>query len=183
MNENKVKPWMHKGVVTMLEQKINVNTKILEFGSGNSTVFFSNLTENLYSVEHNDEWYNKIKPQLNNKVKYILSKVDYKSLPSKDDTFYNCNTIEELLNTNIPDEYFDIIIVDGIHRVNCARSSINKLKKGGILILDDSNRIENPASDGSYMPIKKLMDGCEEFKFRSSTQNDCGNRNTDYWIK
>lgn len=114
---------------------------------------------------------------MNNKVKYILSKVDYISQPSKDETFYNCNTIEELFNTNIPDEYFDIIIVDGIHRVNCAYASLNKLKKGGILILDDSNRIENPASDGSYMPIKILMDGCEEYKFRSS------NRNTDYWIK
>ena len=129
MNENNVKPWIHPDVVTMLEENINVNTKILEFGSGNSTVFFSKLTDNLYSVEHNDKWYNKIKSKLNNKVKYILSKVDYISQPSKDETFYNCNTIKELFKTNIPDEYFDIIIVDGIHRVNCAYASLNKLKK------------------------------------------------------
>jgi len=72
MNEHNVKHWIHPAVVTMLEENINVNTKILEFGSGNSTVFFSKLTDNLYSVEHNDKWYNKIKPQLNNKVKYII---------------------------------------------------------------------------------------------------------------
>ena len=77
MNENNVKPWIHPDVVTMLEEKINVNTKILEFESWNSTVFFSKLTDNLYSVEHSDKWYNKIKSKLNNKVKYILSKVDY----------------------------------------------------------------------------------------------------------
>ncbi len=177
MNENTVKPWIHPDVVTMLYKKININTKILEFGSGNSTVYFSKLTDNLYSVEHNIRWYNEIKPQLNNKVKYILSKVDYVPQPSKDEIFYNCKTIEELFTAPIPDEYFDIIIIDGIHRVNCAYASLNKLKKGGILILDDSNRIEHPDGDGSYMPIKKLMDGCEEYKFRSS------NRNTDYWIK
>jgi len=177
MKENNVTPWIHPKVVTILEKIIGVNTKILEFGSGNSTVFFSKLTDNVYSVEHDDKWYNKIKPQLNNNVKYILSKVDYISKPRKDKTFYNCNTIEELFNTNIPDDYFDIIIVDGIHRVNCAYASLHKLKKGGILILDDSNRIKNPASDGSYMPIKILMNGCKEYKFRSSK------RNTDFWIK
>jgi len=171
------KPWLHPDIITFLDENINIDTKILEFGSGNSTVYFSKLTNNLYSVEHDIVWYNKIKKQLNNNVEYILSKVNYVSQPSKDKMFYNCNTIEELLKINIPDEYFDIIIIDGIHRVNCANASLNKLKKGGILILDDSNRIENPASDGSYKPIKLLMDGCKEYKFRSST------RNTDYWIK
>jgi|AntAceMinimDraft_11_1070367.scaffolds.fasta_scaffold17756_5 hypothetical protein len=32
MNENNVTPWIHPAVVTMLEENINVNTKILEFG-------------------------------------------------------------------------------------------------------------------------------------------------------
>ena len=60
MKENNVTPWIHPNVVTMLEKKIDVNTKILEFGSGNSNVFFSKYTDNLYSVEHSDKWYNKI---------------------------------------------------------------------------------------------------------------------------
>ena len=46
-----------------------------------------------------------------------------------------------------------------------------------MLILDDTNRITNPASDGSYKPIVNLLNNWEYKKFRSN------NRNTDYWIK
>ena len=170
-------PWIHHDVIKFLQEKINTNTKILEFGSGNSTIFFSKLTKNIFSIEHNQEWFNKIKPQLDNEVTYILKPIDYISRPPINKTFYNCDTIEQLLGQSIPEEYFDIIIIDGIDRVNCAYGSINKLKKNGILVLDDSYRIENPASDGSYKPIKLLVQGWEEHRFRT---ND---RNTDYWIK
>ena len=57
-------PWIHHDVIKFLQEKINTNTKILEFGSGNSTIFFSKLTKNIFSIEHNQEWFNKIKPQL-----------------------------------------------------------------------------------------------------------------------
>jgi len=170
-------PWIHRDVIKFLQEKINKNTKILEFGSGNSTIYFSKLTNNLISIEHNKDWYNKIKPKLENDVTYILKSIDYISRPPRNKTFYNCDTIEQLLGQPVPDEYFDIIIIDGIDRVNCAYGSIDKLKKNGILVLDDSNRIEYPASDGSYEPIKLLAQGWEEHRFRS---ND---RNTDYWIK
>ena len=153
------------------------NTKILEFGSGYSTIFFQNLTDNLISIEHNKKWYNKIKPLINNNTNYILKKINYVSKPSVDKKFYNCNTIDELINKKIDNEYFDIIIIDGIHRVNCAFGSYRNLKKGGILILDDSHRIDKPASDGSYKPIQDLLKDWKHIKNRSS------DRNTDYWIK
>ena len=170
-------PWIANEVTNFLKKNIKKNTFILEFGSGNSTIFFSKLTKNLFSVEHNKDWYNKIKNKLENDVTYILKSIDYISRPPINKTFYNCDTIEQLLGQSIPDGYFDIIIIDGIDRVNCAYESINKLKKNGILVLDDSNRIENPASDGSYEPIKLLVQGWEEHRFRSK------DRNTDYWIK
>jgi hypothetical protein len=172
-------PWMHEGVVNMLKNVLSSDTKILEFGSGNSTLFYSKYTNNIYSVEHDKTWYNKISKKLDNKIVYKLIEIDYVSKPSTDLKFYNSNSVEEIFEMNIPDEYFDIIIIDGIHRVNCAYGSIKKLKKGGILILDDTNRIENPVSDGSYMPIKNLVKDWEEHIFRTPG----GGRNTDYWIK
>ena len=68
-------------------------------------------------------------------------------------------------------------MIDGIHRVNCAFGSYKKLKKGGILILDDTNRIDKPTSDGSYKPIQDLLKDWKCIKNRSK------DRNTDYWIK
>jgi len=176
MNNN-YKPWIHESVITLLENNVNKDTKILEFGSGNSTLFLQNLTNNLTSIEHNIEWYNKINPLVNNNTKYILKQEKYISKPPINKKFYNSNNIEELLGCNIPDEYYDILFVDGINRVNCVLGCYNKVKKGGFIILDDSNRIDNPASDGSYKPIQEFLCDCKHIKYRSS------NRNTDYWIK
>ena len=38
------------------------------------------------------------------------------------------------------DEYFDIIAIDGRERVACLVHAIPKLRPGGVLVLDDSNR-------------------------------------------
>lgn len=111
---------------------------------------------------------------INKNTKYILRQEEYISKPPINKKFYGCNNIEELLGVNIQDEYYDIIFVDGINRVNCVLGCYNKLKKGGLLILDDSNRIDKPASDGSYKPIQELMSNCKHIKNRSN------NRNTDY---
>jgi len=171
------KPWIHKNVINLLEKIIKKDTIFLEFGSGYSTIFFQNLTDNLISIEHNKEWFDKIKLYINDKTNYILKDINYISKPSRDKKFYNCNTIEELLDKNIENEYFDIILIDGIHRVNCVYGSYKKLKKGGILILDDSNRIDRPNTDGSYKPIQNLLKNWKHIKNRSK------DRNTDYWIK
>ena len=177
-DENKdFKPWIHENVTKMLRDNVTKNTKVLEFGSGYSTIFFQNLTDNLISIEHNKDWYDKILPLINNKTKYILKDINYKSEPRVDNRFYNCDTLEELVGESIEDEYFDIILIDGINRVNCAFGSHKKLKRGGILILDDSNRIKNPASDGSYDPILDITKGWIYVK------NNSNSRNTDYWIK
>ena len=178
------KPWIHDTVIELLEKNIKKNTKLLEFGSGYSTVWFQNYTDNLISIEHNKLWYDKINPLINNKTRYILKEINYISKPTIDKTFYKTNNISELLNFDVPENYFDIILVDGIHRVNCVEGSYKHLKKGGILILDDSNRIDEPASDGSYKPIEDLLKDWKHIKCRTNYQvPGYRGRNTDYWIK
>jgi predicted O-methyltransferase YrrM len=39
-----------------------------------------------------------------------------------------------------PDEYFDIILIDGRARPSCIKRSVSKVKPGGLLILDNSER-------------------------------------------
>ena len=49
-----------------------------------------------------------------------------------------------------PDQQFDVILIDGRERVGCFSNSIDKLKKGGIIVLDDSFRIR-------YTPIFNIL--------------------------
>ena len=69
---NNIKTWIHNDVINFLLNNIKKDTKILEFGSGYSTLFYQKYSDNLISIEHNNDWYNKILPLINNKTKYIL---------------------------------------------------------------------------------------------------------------
>lgn len=175
-----LKPWINNKAINFIENYIsNKNNDIilLEFGSGNSTIYFEKICKKVYSIEHNIEWYDKIKNKLK-KTNYLYKKINYVSRPRIDNKFYNVEKLNELF-LDICDNYLDIIFIDGIDRVNCFFGSINFLKKNGIVILDDSNRIDNPCSDGSYKPIQDycLKNNFTHYKFRSN------NRNTDIWIK
>ena len=106
----------------------NIDARVLEFGSGASTVWLSKRTGNLVSIEHDRDWYDNVKNSIEQHES--CSSVDLKILPTP---YYSvCN--------EFPDEHFDVIIVDGRDRIKCLESSIRILKKGGFLILDDAQR-------------------------------------------
>ena len=52
------------------EQYIKGKGKMLEWGVGGSTLYFPKLVENYVSIEHNQEWYEKLKPQLLDNVEF-----------------------------------------------------------------------------------------------------------------
>jgi hypothetical protein len=69
-----------------------------------------------------------------------------------------------------PDEYFDFVLIDGRARVNCGKNAIDKLKSGGIFILDNSERQR-------YRPLHELL-----IKW-PSIYTTTGLTDTTIWIK
>lgn len=119
-------PWFTYPCIDFLSQRLNINLNVFEFGSGNSTLFFAKKVKSIYSVEHNTEWFNKIKTSLpdNSKLTHVES-----------------NSSDQYIEPfKMGEEKFDIIIVDGIFRNECLIESINRLTEQGIIILDDSER-------------------------------------------
>jgi hypothetical protein len=39
-----------------------------------------------------------------------------------------------------PNDFFDFVIIDGHARLSCIKNSIPKIKRGGMLVLDNSDR-------------------------------------------
>lgn len=153
-------PLLANGAVEFLQQFLqqNPHARVLEFGSGGSTVWFSTYTKNVVSIEHNREWYDRVKRDL---AKYdSCHPVDLRlmSLP------YHgvCEDFQ--------DESFDLILVDGRNRVRCAQAAIRILKTGGILMLDDAQR-------HYYHRVHHLLQNWE-YNRRIHPQ-----RQTDWWVK
>jgi hypothetical protein len=119
-------PWLTYSFIDFISDRLSKEFNVFEFGSGNSTLYFANRVKQVTSVEHNIQWYNRLKSKMPDNSNPLLSKSD-----SSEDY------IEELKQSN---KKFDIIIIDGIHRVDCCVSASNYLTDKGVIILDDSER-------------------------------------------
>tara|TARA_R100000789_G_scaffold80476_1_gene75683 strand:+ start:33 stop:764 length:732 start_codon:yes stop_codon:yes gene_type:complete len=124
--DNSPLPWMTYPFINFLEPRLMRSFKIFEYGSGNSTKFFSSKVGYIYSVEHDRAWFEKIKNNLGENVELRHEELIYGGAYSQ-----KALTIKEK---------FDIIIVDGRDRVNCCKNSLEALNDQGVVVLDNSNR-------------------------------------------
>ena len=126
-NNNPI-PWLTYPFIDFLSPRLKNEMIIFEFGSGNSTLFYAEKVSRVFTVEHNLGWYEKLKKiipdsvQLHHKV--LIQNGEYSHFAA---------------DSRIK---FDIIIVDGEDRNNCIINSLSALKEDGVMILDDSERIE-----------------------------------------
>jgi hypothetical protein len=116
-------PWFTYPAIEYIKQLDLSGKRVLEYGSGFSTMFWAKRTKSVVSIEDDKAWYEKLKPQLPSNVNYIQV---------KDEAEY-VGAVGKL------EGEFDIIINDGIYRLSCAKASRPKLADGGIVILDNSD--------------------------------------------
>lgn len=119
-------PWMTYSFLDYIKNLDLSEKSVFEWGSGNSTIFWSEISNKVVSVENNDEWFMKIKNMISNNTNLILRNTSEKYI----DAINEFNT------------FYDIIILDGYgFRFECAKQAIKRLNKGGMIVLDDSDNI------------------------------------------
>lgn len=119
-------PWVSYPFMQFIGPKLNKSIELFEFGSGNSTLYYSSRVASVTSVEHDKGWYEKIKASMPANVQLFFCALQ----PGGDYCQY----------AMIQPARYDIIIVDGRDRVNCCLNSLGALKENGIVVLDDSER-------------------------------------------
>lgn len=125
--DGKELPWLSYSFIDFLAPRLNKNLNLLEYGSGNSTIWFSEKINKVVSLEHHNDWFKLVSDKLK---AYTNVNIIFKDLESGD--YEN-----EILNYK---DEFDMVLIDGRKRVNCAKNSLNALKPGGVVIWDDSQR-------------------------------------------
>lgn len=137
------RPWWGKGSAEWLNKQLNPNFKVLEFGSGGSTLFFAERCEEVISIENNKEFHKLLSEYIK---KDNFTNIKLHLLEKESKLFYNEEQYNNIINS-FPDNYFNIILVDpnGINRNRVVETTINKLKQDGYLILDNYEWfLENP---------------------------------------
>ena len=119
-------PWNTYPFLSFIEPRLKHEFNVFEYGSGNSTIWYAQKVNSVIAVEHNKEWYEKVKLMLPQNAKVVLSS-------ETDSTIYS-NEISKIGNK------YHIIIVDGIFRNESLASSLEHLTDDGVVVFDDTER-------------------------------------------
>lgn len=142
---------------------INESSLILEYGSGISTNEIAKKCKSILSIEHQEEWYNKLKPQLLDNCEIILKKPDLPYIEGG-----HCGTYDEFksyVEAPIGKGPFDIILIDGRARVSCA-SICNKLSHDkSIIFIHDYDRPEYQEAL-NYLELLEQVGTMAKFKLK-----------------
>lgn len=125
-------PWISYSAISVLQQHLHKTSRVLEFGSGMSTIWYAQHAGYVYSVEDNKEWYEKVQELIQDRE---IQNIDYLFADT-----------EEAYSKFMHDDQagFDLIIVDGSYRSSCVANAIKLLRAGGILYLDNSDKHSTP---------------------------------------
>ena len=119
-------PWYTYGAIWFLSKRINPAWSVLEFGSGQSTLWWAARVKSVTAIEGNAKWYAFLRERL-------PANVTYKFVPLDQDGKY-CRA-----GLDAPAS-FDVVVIDGRDRVNCARNVLDKLRHDGVIVWDNSDR-------------------------------------------
>ncbi len=122
-------PWMNYPAVEFLSRRLRRDFTFFEFGSGNSTIYWSTLVDRVDCVEHDRHWHALIAGRL---------PAGARTACTGEDAAYETEIL-------LRERAFDVVLVDGIRREECAAAALKALSPRGVLVLDDSFRSEYAA--------------------------------------
>jgi len=109
--------------IEYLQQYEFLKCDIFEFGSGSNSKFWSVRAHTLTSIEFDPHWYERGIQELSSAQTLLLrtEKEEYVHAIHNHESFY------------------DVIVIDGKYRYNCAVEALKRIKSGGIIILDNTD--------------------------------------------
>jgi precorrin-6B methylase 2 len=117
-------PWYTYPAIEYLDTLDFSACDIFEYGSGNSSRYWAVRARSVTSVEDNPQWHDQVRAN---------------ALPN-----------QALMLRTEPGAYaaaiaaggrrYDVVVIDGNHRLECTRAAMERVTEGGMIVLDNSDR-------------------------------------------
>lgn len=124
-------PWYTYPAIEYLSQLDFQDKNVFEYGSGNSSIFWASLAKSVTSVEIDPVWFETISQ----------SKTRNLNISLKETHLEYVNFIKS------EGRMYDVIIIDGAYRYDCAKVAIQHIADDGLIILDNSERYPSMCAD------------------------------------
>ena len=139
MHRGKPLPWYTYPAIDFLSGVDFSGQSVLEFGAGQSTLWWAERAAHVFSVEQDAPWFEAVRKAVKNKsnVEVHLRQESLKFAATP------------LGRT------FDVIVIDGGDRFLCAQAALKMLQAGGVIVLDNA---EGFWGDEGRYPIIDLFE-------------------------
>ena len=184
-------PWLAESAILLLDSFLRPDDVGLEWGSGRSTMWLARRVAHLHSIEDDRRWYETVTNNLSNAR--LTARVTYRFIPCE------CSELDEPFDhpyagaaSALPERSLDFALIDGNIRASCMRLIPDKLKPGGLLILDNANRfipnryldrhstVHEPRCEPRSEAWKQTMQNLKHWRWINTTN---GIWDTRFWIK
>jgi hypothetical protein len=126
------KPWISYDAISVLNQHLTPGSRVLEFGSGMSTIWYAARAGSVHSIDDYKPWYDKVK-------------AGFEARGLKNVRYVFAGTPEEYCQFGLNEpQGFDLIMVDGADRDRCMETAVKVVRPGGIIYLDNSDMDSGP---------------------------------------
>jgi len=150
-------PWITFSAIDFLERNITKDMVVYEYGVGGSTLFFVKRVKQLISVEHDNQWFDLVEENIKKKgymnwKGYLIKPDTFVNHPNVDPSDPDSYTSEDqefegkifksyaMSIESYPNDYFDLVLIDGRARPSWFKHSLKKIKKNGYLCWDNTER-------------------------------------------
>jgi precorrin-6B methylase 2 len=145
-------PWIVFNAKEFLDSILKDDMTVWEYGSGSSTLYFARRVKQIYSIENDKDWYTHLSTRIEaesvKNVCYALIEAEEADNKELNSIYISKSTIiyggdfEKYTRSidSVPDNSLDIVLIDGRARRACIVHAIPKIKPGGYLIVDNSDR-------------------------------------------
>lgn len=118
-------PWLNYATIWFLEERLQPQRTIFEYGSGNSTLWWAGHLRQVVSCEHDAAWAGYLRHNLPANVTLMQHSSESASYPAAAST---------------SGQTFDLVFIDGRRRADCAHFALKALRPEGVIILDDADQ-------------------------------------------
>jgi hypothetical protein len=124
-------PWYTYPAIEYLETVDFLDCTVFEFGAGNSSLYWARRARSVTTVEDDPRWHEQVRARALPNQNVLLR---------RDAEGYVAAIADDAVR-------YDVIVIDGKHRLECTKAAIAQLNPHGMIILDNSDRdTERPCS-------------------------------------
>jgi len=133
--DHALRPWLSLAAVTYLDRLLDRRWLMLECGAGRSSPWYATRVGQIWSLESNEQWF-----------EYVRELMEHHGFGNHEVIFAPLETWPSRISC-FPDRSLDIAVVDHDETASFTRLAAigalkSKVRPGGVLMLDDSDRPE-----------------------------------------